>query len=199
MTDTIDSFYEIESYNFFKSYKEGISKNLNLNRENILTVNEEEYINELTNKYLLEPITIHDETQKVLTPRKDTMETTEPFLNRRITLNVYEIPVEYSFSGTPKLFEICPGIRTLTSYEIYINANSRIVGFIVKVTEQTKEAFDKALKSAYNNAFVNVQNVNKEIENFNQELKVFISDEFKKLKKDLETENNFFNSINVTD
>lgn len=85
----------------------------------------------------------------------------------------------------------------MASYDIDVNSRYQVVSFNFKLYRQDAEEFKRTKNECYKNAFANIVNINKNIEDFNRNLKNAINNAFQREKEKYINENDFFAAINV--
>lgn len=188
-----------------KVLKSHIVKELNDQSEKyILNVNEEEYINFLVEENRLNPIYIGKEPCNIGEPKTENhyIPTPHPLINSR---EVHYIRVSYPFSGDYWLLGIKPCVCSFhisgsQKMEVFFNSECTEVTIEIELDKMDQEEFQKELKYAYDINFnpSNVSNINKHIEEFNNNLEPFIRSKFHELKEKYLKKANFMEAIKVT-
>ena len=172
--------------------------------EYILNVNEEEFINFLVEKNRLNQINIGKEPCNIEEPKTENhyIPSSYPLINSR---EVHYIRVFYPFSGDYWLLGIQPSVCSFhisggQKREVIFNSKCTEVSIEIKLDKLDKKEFQKELKSAYDINFnpFNVCNINKHVEEFNNNLESFIRSKFHELKEKYLKKANFMEAIKVT-
>ncbi|KAA6319488.1 hypothetical protein EZS27_030625 [termite gut metagenome] len=195
---TVHSFNEISYFNFKDQVKSLVREEINeKNKDYILNVDEAEYIEYLKDNFTLQPLRILNDTEIVEQPKivKDIIEDTR--LRRGFEAQFYEFTAKYHFEGSAILFRVQPNPRTMTSYEITINEHSNTVFFKFRLSDKSVEKYNREKSSTYNLAFMNIDNINKNVDEINSEIVSEINNSFYRRKEELKKENDFFAAINI--
>lgn len=184
-------FSEYEKLLHAKIVKEIESKS----KEYILNIDENEYVDYLYNENYLEPLNIDINSVIVNKPvvKREILESR--FRDYQYECDVYYILITFLFTGTTQLFSVKPNPWTLTSYDIDINDNS--VSFTVRMTRLDADEFKREKEVAYDSAFANIGHVNKNVEQYNSQLKSTIFSLLKRCRDKYIQENAFYQAINV--
>jgi len=193
----IKAFNEVYISDFLKNRLSEIENELDTqNKEYILSVDENEYIKYLVDKYILETIQIDFGSEMVESPTTIT-DYRDDRVFGRIAVEGYLFSVNYSFTGNSRLFSIIPSRRTHTTYDIFVDDTNGKVGFNFAVFERKPEVYENEKSNCRARAFVNTENVNNEVTDWNSKLLNNITKMFKEKKEKFEAENNFFEAINI--
>ncbi len=193
---TIHSFSEVSIYDFRNILLQQIKSEIStINKNSFLEMDEEVLKEEITEKYLLEELEINKESEEIDTPsiRKEFFEN----IHGRSQRDVYCFLVNYTYLGSSVLFKVSPSSRTMTSHVIMTNEYLKTVSFEVKTYDTNVKEFKSLKETAYNQAFTNITNINKEVNGLNIIIKATINREFNQLKNKYIDENAFFEAINV--
>jgi len=167
-------------------------------KEYILGVEEAEYLNYLQSKYLLEPLIIDLNREDIGEPLKKKESRESRFRGEEYTIEVYYFTVSYHFTGSSEIFRIRPNPWSMVDYDISVNEPRGLVSFTFGIDKQDPEEFKRRKEDAKRSAFVNLDNVNKNIRDWNNQLPAIIAPSFQERKKELLKENEFFSAINLT-
>jgi hypothetical protein len=196
-SEQIDSFAEVRNDEYFRNLSDSIRNEIKgESKEKILKIDESEYKNYLKEKYRLEPIEIDKENKVINKPTKQSEPRTNR-LGRTFNYEYYDFKVTYPFSGTPSLFKVAPSRRTLASSRVEINYTNHSVSIRVKIDSKDSDEFKKTEQRIYHSAFVNIKNVNTEVDKWNRKLTGLVDRFFDSIKKEYLEENKFFEEINV--
>lgn len=193
------SFNEISHYDFENERQGQIVREIqSKGKDYILKIDEQEFIEYLYQKYLLEPLKIHNETESFGVPRVSK----ERIQNRMYGDSYYEVEaytftIKYNYSGTEELFRVHSNPWSMTSHEIQVDKNTQTVSFSFKIYRQDAEEFKREKNRYYTASFANIENINKNAADFNRSLKDTIVRAFKKEKDKYLNENDFFAAINI--
>lgn len=193
------AFNEISNYDFENARLEQMVREIrSKGKEYILKVDEQEFVEYLHEKYLLEPLQIFDETESVETPRisKETINK-EVYSRSSYERDTYTFTIKYNYTGSEELFRVQSNPWTMVSYEINVNSTNQIVSFSFKIYRQDPEEFKRTKSQCYRDAFANLDNINKNVANFNRNLKDAINRAFQREKEKYLKENDFFSAINI--
>lgn len=193
------AFNEISHYDFENGRQGQIVKEIqSKGKDYILKVDEQEFIEYLFQKYILEPLQIYDETESFDTPRISKERINDDRYGRSpYEREAYHFTIKYNYSGSEELFRVHSNPWTLTSYDIDVESRTQIVSFSFKIYNQDAEEFLKIKNQCYRNAFANVENINKNVSEFNRGLKESIIRAFQREKEKYLKENDFFAAINI--
>ncbi|NGP90254.1 hypothetical protein [Fodinibius halophilus] len=196
---TTDSFREIDGHSYFQNLSENLRKRIKReDKEYILGVDEEEYKKYLVEELSLEPIEILKSKEKVEEPVAREELVTDRAWGNEYKKKFYYFAIKYPFKGTPELFKVAPSPRTLRSTEITVYPQRKIVEISFKISEKNPKAFKNAKNKKYIDAFVNVDNINKQVANWNRNLRQKVESFFESTKKEYLEENEFYEAINVS-
>lgn len=196
-SEQINSFAEIRSDEYFRNLSSSIRNEIKgESKEKILKIDETEYKKYLEEKYRLEPIEIDKENKVVNQPNKKSEQRTDSY-RANYVYEYYEFKVTYPFIGTPSLFKVAPSRRTLASSNIELNFANRTVSIRVNIDIKDPDEFKKTEQRTYHSAFVNIKNINPEVDKWNTKLNGLVERFFDSIKKEYLEENKFFEEINV--
>ena len=191
-----DSFGQIDWHDYERTLQQSVKDEIDgLSKKYLLGVGEDDYKKHLVQKYSLEPIEILNESESIREPRIEKQAFQD--FGRTIHRDTYVFAVEYRFNGSAGLFQIKPSTWTWTSHPIHVAPATKVVTFEVSVARQDAEEFRSQKQRAYSDSFVNVGNINTNVQAWNQGLASLVSGLFDWRKKHLAAENDFFAAINV--
>ncbi len=191
------AFAEKDSYTYREEKSNQILKEIqNLQKEYILGVDENEYVDFLVSKYSLTEIEV-DLDNEIINEPSISKEWTENRWSERYQTDVYTFRISYKFSGSPEVFSVRPDSWTMTTTEIDIDARNSIVSFSFKLYVRDPAEFNRAKEDFKRRAFANLNNSRQFVSRWNGNLKAFIESVFKDHKKKYQQENDFFSAINV--
>jgi len=192
------AFNEISWSDFYIKYSNDIRKEIeSKGKEYILGVDEEEYKNYLFEKYYLEPLEIDSASERRDEPTKSKEWIESRISQEKFQREVYNFTVRYNFKGSPILFNLRPDTWMATSYEINVNDSNSTVSFNFKLDKKDPEGFKRTKSNCYSAAFTNIENINKNVESWNNSLGRLLGSLFDSLKTKYQEENKFFEEINV--
>lgn len=195
----IRTFSEVDSYTARNQWKDQIKNKIeSKEKEYILGVDEEEYINYLIEEFSIIPLTIYEESEKTDQPEVLKEKMQDRFREYEYERDVYLFTISYTYSGSKELFKIRPSSWTMTSYDIFVDERLNTVSFSFRVYEQEPEKFKTEKSSAFKAAFTNVGNVNKFANEWNNSVEGIVRSEFKRVKDRFLKENDFFAAINIS-
>ena len=196
----VRSFNEVHSYDFKNQLATSLKNEIeNKGKEYILGVDEDEFKKYLVETYTMEPLVIDFENEHISKPvvRKEATNNYHSY-SGQIQADVYIFTVSYPFTGSWSIFRLRPSSFILTSADIVVDTNTKMVSFSFKVYNQDVNEFKRAKDSEQGNAFANLQNANDEVSLWNNSLAGMVNSYFHSIKTKYEKENNFFAAINVT-
>ena len=197
-SSTIQSFNEISNSSFKDQLKSLVKKEINgQSKEYILNIEEVEYLEYLKDEFTLEPLKIHDDTEVIEPPITVKERNYYERLGREYETEAYEFTIKYNYEGSAVLFKIQPNPWTMTSHEISVNEQQNTVSFKFRLYEKNADKFNNEKNSTYRSAFVNIENINKNVPEINAEILNKINTTFYRRKEELKKENDFFAAINI--
>lgn len=195
---TIKAFYEKEFSDFTFGFSSQIRSEIEgKGKEYILNVNEDEFKSYLENEYKLVPLEVKRDTEEISEPKVQFEKYEDRFSRRMQQREVYVFKILYSYIGTPYLFRLKPSTWTMTTNEIEVDERNNKVSFSFKLYEKDPEKFEQAKNREYHDAFVNISNLNKEVANWNKQVKGIVENQFNTIKEKYIKEDDFFKAINV--
>ena len=195
----MNSFNKINIDDFQNDRQADIIKEIqSKGKDYILKIDEQELINYLHDKYLLEPLTIHTDTESFDTPHTSKERHTNHSYDRGYhDVDVYSFTIKYSYSGSDELFYVHTNPWNITSYDITLDKRLKKVSFSFKMYKQDAEEFKRTKSQCFGNAFSNLENANKNAADFNRNLRDSITRSFQREKEKYLKENDFFTAINI--
>lgn len=178
---------------YYQTIKEEISSK---GKEYILKVDENEFIDYLIEKYRIEPLKILSESKQVSEPRKS-KEIRNDMFGREYMSDTYQFTVTYHFEGHGGLFKVQPNPYTWSSYEINVNLRNQTVSYSFKIYKQDATEFNQTDSRCYSDAFANLNNINKNVAEFNSSYEQTVRSMFLQEKASYQKENKFYAAINV--
>ena len=192
------SFSGIESYSYFEQLNQDIITEINSKKkEYILGVDEIEFKQYLKDKFSLEPLEILKDTEKTSQPTISTESNRNPYFGGDYKQDAYNFTFTYSFLGSANLFRVRSSTFVVTSHEINVNESLNTVSFSFKIYQKDPAEFTREKTSAFNSAFANVENINRDVAGWNQKLSGIIDTHFRNRKQHFLSENDFFSAINL--
>lgn len=201
--------YDSRSEFFEDRIKQMAQEIAKLPKNDVLNINEDEYIDYLENEYSLMPISIRRDEAEIFNPRQIRKEVRcNPYThaiygygeNDTIVYDGYEIKVAYPFEGDSILFFVRPNTFTIggaVPKEIDINDRLGKVIVTIECWDQDPNHFNNDKESIFNSKIAPLLTINPEVERFNEQLRSRIVSEFQKRKEECLSENAFFRAINV--
>lgn len=179
-----------------------------LSKDEVLNLEQDDYLDYLFDKYSLEPIHILQDSEIVHEPESIKKEVEWPYNGyhygihgRKVIRSGYKIKVSYQFTGNSDLFFVCPNSIIIgggASAELEIDhINSRIY-LVFEVWEQDAERFQQDKISTFENKISQYLTINPDVETFNSQIKQIALKELERRRKEYLAENIFFKAINVT-
>jgi hypothetical protein len=191
------SFAEIYWYDFPKLHYQKVKDEItSKGKDYILKVDENEFIGYLIEKYRVEPLKILNESKKVSPPRKS-KERRQDMFRQEFMSDAYQFTVTYPFKGHGELFKVQSNPCIISSYEINVNLSKQTVSYSFKIYNQDASEFNQTNSRCYSNAFANLNNINKNVVEFNRSYEQTVRSMFLNEKASHKKENEFFAAINV--
>ncbi len=189
----INSFYEIDSYDFIRKLSEKIQNEIEgKGKEYILGVDEEDFKNYLIEKYTLEPLNVDFGSETIGQP---SVSKECPYADGRrgkYQAEVYTFTVTYKFTGSAVLFKVKPKTCTMTTTEIYVNEQRGTVSFSFKLYKRDPKEFNSGKNLFRDRAFTNMDNTNSVALDWNNKLPGIVNSYFHSQKEKYQKENDFF-------
>lgn len=201
--------YDSRSEFFEDRIRQMVQEIAKLPKNDVLNINEDEYIDYLENEYSLIPINVNRDQAEVVSPRKISKEVRcNPYThaiygygeNDTIVYEGYEIKVTYPFEGDSILFFVRPNTFTIGgAVPKDIDINDRLGKIIVTIEcwDKDPNRFNSDKESIFNTKIAPLLSINPEVEKFNKQLRSKIISAFQKRKEECLSENAFFRAINV--
>lgn len=186
------------SFNEFTEKRSGQIKTEIYSRpkEYIIGVDEQQYLEYLSDKYFVEPLSINFTDEGIHQPRKQR----ERRENRRgddYEIEIFYCTVSYFFTGMPVIFRLKSNPWNWSSYEIEVDDRKMTVSVSFTIDRQDPELFRKTLEQAKRDAFSNLENANNNVNSWNTGLPALVENLFRTQKVEILNENNFFAAINL--
>lgn len=195
---TFDSFSEIHYDEFSKRRLDRIKYDIETQeKEYILSVDEQEFINSLVNNYLLEPITIDLDSEYIPEPFISIEKKTYQDYGQDFEVKTYNFTIKYKFTGSSILFQVRPQTYTLTHHEIFVDYDNQTVSFNFSMINEDPKQFEKLKSFSYDRAFKNLKGVNDFADNWNKRLLSSVNLMYKGIKDQYLKEKQFYSAINV--
>jgi len=192
------AFYEIPISEATYQRKEHIKNEIKgQTKQYILGVDEDAYKEYLLERYAWEPLIIDFNNEQIEEPIKKKETREDRLFNERYTIDVYYFTIKFFFTGSAEIFRLRPNSYNMTSYDITINEGKGIVSFQFGIDKLDAEEFKRRKEQVKKNAFINLENANKNAIEWNNQLPAFISSTFNDIKSNLLKENDFFAAINL--
>lgn len=195
---TVQAFAEIEYFQFSKQLQDRIKNEIeSKGKTYILGIDEIEFKSYLKEKYSFELLSIDSTSEEVGEPTISIETRESRFYGENYGTDVYNFAVTYKYSGSPEFFKVKPTTWRMDSTTIVINEDQETVSFKIKLYKKDPNEFLAQKSSFFSSAFSNIENINKDITNWNNALPGIIETLFKNLKNKYLQENDFFAAINV--
>jgi len=193
------AFNEIDHYEFINGRRAEVVKEIqSKGKEFILRVDEQEFISYLQNKYRLEPLKIIIESESFDQPHTSKERITDyQYARGYYEADVYTFTIKYSYEGSDELFYARTNPWNMKSYHIMVENKSKQVSFSFKIYKQDAEEFKRTKAECFGTAFSNIENANKNAEDFNSTLLDGITTIFQREKEKYLKENDFFKAISI--
>jgi hypothetical protein len=173
-----------------QSVREEVNKQ---KKDYIVGVDENEYKSFLTERFALEPLELFTDAEEII-PRTEKQGYLDDF-GRTGYREVYTFLVAYPFRGSARLFEVKPSMWTMWTFPIRIN--DQTVSFEFTLATKDANEFKRKRNEAFRDAFVNLENINRDVNDWNQRLPQLVNEVFDARKKHFLAENQFFAAINI--
>lgn len=191
------AFWKESWFDFEKSQFDRIKRSIASRQKTyLLSVDEDDFIEYVYRQFALEPLKILTETEYIGEPQKR-IEEVPDWRGIDYQREVYMFTVRYDFTGTADLFKIQPSTYCLRTYDISVNEMCNTVSFSLKIVEKSPAEFCSSKQRAFDAAFGNMDYLQKDVNNYMQGLRAKIGDYFRRLKSELQSENQFFEAIHV--
>jgi hypothetical protein len=184
------SWFDFPRQHFGRIREEILSKE----KDYILKVDEDKFIEYLIEKYRLEPLKIYLETESISEPIKQ-IEKKRDDWGDYFNTEVYYFTVSYQFTGSQELFFVQPNPRAHVSYDINVKNNQ--VSFSFSIYRQDAREFNKTKLEVYSYAFDNLERINDNVQSINSSFDSAVKLAFQNEKIKFKQENDFFTAINV--
>lgn len=190
-------FSEKRFWDFENETKLKIEKKINgLAKNYILNVNEEEYIQSLQIEYELIPLKLFLENIEILEPKRKNIKYQDRYNQRTYDREIYEFSVYIPFEGSEELFSLKASSWVMTTYEVEIYGNK--IFAIFELYNADPKEFERTKNDTIRAISANVENVNKDLKNYNYTISTLIRQKFIQRKNEFLKENDFFKAINLT-
>ena len=200
--------YKFESRDqFFKFVLKNIETEImELSKDEILNLDDFEYLNYIFNKYYINPITVDKDKEEIKTPKKIKREIkSSPYSglygrhHEYFIQDGYEINVEYPFTGDYRLFFVRPNSFTIGGImpELNIDENKKILTLSYKCWNMDSEQFNENKSRGFENIITHYLTINSDVEKFNNTIKDKAQKIIKERRDECIRENSFFKAINV--
>ncbi|KAF2340564.1 hypothetical protein [Flavobacterium tistrianum] len=192
----MESFSGISWLDFPRQHFDRIKEEiLSKGKDYILKIDEEKFIEYLVEKYRLEPLQIHLETESISEPIKKIEKRSDPW-GYYFDAEVYYFTISYQFTGSEELFFVQPNPRTTASYDIHVKNNR--VSFSISIYQQDVREFNRVKSEAYSYAFNNLEKINNNVQSISDSFESAVKRTFHNEKNKFKQENDFFAAINVS-
>lgn len=190
----IKAFGEISNPNYMANLDREMHNEIeNKSKKFILETNEEDYIAKLVDRFTLIPLKIDLDSEDIKSLGVSKEPVKDPF-GRTFTRDVHTLKVNYSFTGTPELFNVTPPTFGIRTAYIEVNKNEKKVGFILK-SNGDPNAFKEEKNAYYNNAFSNLEHMNNFVTRVNQTIASSITSIFNNTKLKHQRDDDFLKNI----
>lgn len=196
-SSTINAFAEGMLSDYLKKLREELNIRIKSEEKNyLLNVDEESYKSHIVDQFYLHPLVIDKDSERILVPEKRKGSRYSEIHRAEISFEYYECTVQYQYNGSSVLFRLTPSNMVHSSYPITLNTEFSVsLSFDLK--KQDAELFKQLKEKAFSYAFGNLENVNKEIKRWNDNLSSFVNGVFSATKNKHLSENEFFKAINL--
>lgn len=193
----VRSFSEVDEFNYISKIQLAISNEIeNTSKDNILNVDENDYIEYLKDQYSFDELVIDQSSETISKPKISKEQRPGSPFGGSYVAEVYTFTISYLFTGTKELFSVSPSTMTMTSYTICVDEQR--VSFEIELTDLDSQKFQSQKQSAFSNSFSNVENINNFVKRWNSSLENYIHSIFSKIKDKYIKENDFYAAINLT-
>jgi len=167
-----------------------------LSKKKILSIDREEYLSEINDKFKLEPLTIDFDSEDYTKPRIGRHHKTHNGITTR-QKDEYKFVISYNFTGSPVIFEIDPPNKTVITENINVDPHTSKVSFkFIMNKKDSKEFFDIKDQMKYA-AFKNLENANSVVTKWNSHVGSISAKVFDNRRKYFEDEEDFFKAIKI--
>ena len=189
-------FSDINWIEFISDFKSQLKNEIKTtDTKYILAVDEKKYKQYLFDKYKFEEISILKETENII--ELDRVVKSIKDYDIFIDTEFFQFKIQYNYSGSPLLFKICPNPFTSRTFDVEIDKANSTISFTVVIKERDPSLFNQLKEKRFNETFTNLENVNRNAEEGNKNLKALIESEFDRIKSSYLKDNEFFEAINV--
>ncbi len=189
-------FSDINWSEFISDFKSQLKNEIKTtDTKYILAVDEKKYKQYLFDKYKFEEISILKETENII--ELDRVVKSIKDYDIFIDTEFFQFKIQYNYSGSPLLFKICPNPFTSRTFDVEIDKANSTISFTVVIKERDPSLFNQLKEKRFNETFTNLENVNRNAEEGNKNLKALIESEFDRIKSSYLKDNEFFEAINV--
>lgn len=195
-------FNEWQADSVFKAVHKEIENEItSMPKEYVLGVNSDEYVNYLTARYSIDPVTIYYGSEDVELYKEVKKTHYNEIYRREEPYSEYIFYIRLYFSGESDIFRIHPSqsfIFTISGRvsPIYIESEN-LLRLQFSIFNQDKSEFKREKASVISNTFMNLDTVNQEVMSFNNLLEQDIRNIFQRIKHGYMKDNAFFESLNV--
>ncbi len=194
---TINALAEQRFSEFTDEYRNQLKSEIESQpKDYILKIVENEYTQYLIEKYTLNELAVDRVDFETLQPEKIYFHG-ENHRGEGTKVEGYRISSVYKYSGSPILFKMAPGSRTIVSHPITVNSENNSLILSVEVYTLDPQVYSGSRSRALNDALINIPNLNKEVKQWNYDLPRLVEMYFKAVKEKYLKENKFFEQINV--
>lgn len=177
-----------------KFYEQIKNEILSRDKDYILKVDEEEYIQYLISKYYPEPLIILTDTEHFDEPRKSKEMIPDRFGYKNECESLL-FTIKYKFTGNSELFKVIPNPYNHSTYEIFISGSE--VSFNFKIYKQDPAEFNREKSNCYSLAFANLAYLNQNLTELQKDFEQKIISIFQQEKNKYKSENDFYAAINL--
>lgn len=198
---TIDKpFGEIDIRNFLDSVKKELLETIEKRpKDYILGVDEDKYVNYLSQLFYIHPLAIDLSSKKII-PGKEERNSYVNNWGYEEYYMTYYYEVYFNFSGDPRLFRVQPSsfswsLSYVASPIEFVDANRLMIK--VQIHEKKPEIYKREEDGVRNATFGNIENVNIEINHFNTALPSIAKQTFESVRKKYQDDDAFLSAINA--
>lgn len=193
--------FNIFGEKYFSDYSREMIESLrfevnSLKEEYILNVNEDELIQSIESKYILEPISFQIDKIFFSKPTK------EEYRDVRGTFVYFNFIMSIPFTGSEVVLTLMPSSRSVIDFPVYIdydrhNNPPKIIYTDLKVLGRDEGRFNQERDNAILQIKGNLESINKEVISWNISLKQIVKDIFSLKKNEYLEDNKFFEAVKI--
>lgn len=195
-------FNEWQADSVFKAVFQEIEKEItSMPKDYVLGVDEDEYVNYLTAKYSIDPVTVYFDSEDVELYKEEKRTRYNEIYRWNESYSEYIFNIYLNYSGESDIFRIHPSQSFKWTIggqvsSIFLESKS-LLRLQFSLFKQDETEFMRKKASVISNTFMNLNTINQEVIHFNNSLESDITNIFHRIKQGYHKDNDFFKSINV--